>query len=129
MKGRMQFAPTQTDDVIANPRNPVNPDSKLQVKRVNITMKHFGMVSLTVVCDCSVNREICLYHENDVKLILEILKILIQNQVKAYEYYIGTCRGEDASIASLQGGIPTGQKGLIMARRPTSHRGIAPPSS
>ena len=32
-----------------------------------------------------------------------ILKILIQNQVKAGEYYIGTCRGEDASIASLQG--------------------------
>jgi hypothetical protein len=34
-----------------------------QVKRVNITMKHFGMVSLTVVCDCSVNREMRLYHE------------------------------------------------------------------
>ena len=29
-------------------------------------------------------------------VILEILKILIQNQVKAGEYYIGTCRGKDA---------------------------------
>ena len=58
-----------------------------------------------------------------------MLEILIQNQVKAGEYYIETCRGEDASITFLQGGIPTGQKGLIMARRPTSHRGIAPPSS
>ena len=28
--------------------------------------------------------------------ILKILKILIQNQVTACEYYIGTCRGEDA---------------------------------
>ena len=49
---------------------------------------------------------------------------------EADEYYIETCQGEDASIASLQGGIPTGQKGLIMDRRPTSsHRGIAPLSS
>jgi hypothetical protein len=32
-----------------------------------------------------------------------ILKILIQNHVLANKYYIGTCRGEDASIASLQG--------------------------
>ena len=29
-------------------------------------------------------------------VILKILKILIQNQVKACEYYIETCRGEDA---------------------------------
>ena len=29
-------------------------------------------------------------------VILKILKILIQNQVTACEYYIGTCRGEDA---------------------------------
>ena len=34
-------------------------------------------------------------------VILEILKILIQNQVKVGEYYIGTCRGkDDACIAS-----------------------------
>ena len=29
-------------------------------------------------------------------VILEILKTLIQNQVTAGEYYIETCRGEDA---------------------------------
>jgi hypothetical protein len=29
-------------------------------------------------------------------VILKILKILIQNQVTAGEYYIETCRGEDA---------------------------------
>ncbi len=33
---------------------------------------------------------------------LDILKILIQNQVTADKFYIETCRGEDASIASLQ---------------------------
>ena len=33
---------------------------------------------------------------NTFLVILEILKILIQNQVKVGEYYIGTCRGKDA---------------------------------
>ena len=33
---------------------------------------------------------------NTFLVILEILKILIQNQVKAGEYYIGTCQGKDA---------------------------------
>ena len=33
---------------------------------------------------------------NTFLVILEILKILIQNQVKADEYYIETYRGEDA---------------------------------
>ena len=38
---------------------------------------------------------------NTFLVILEILKILIQNQVKADEYYIETCRGkDDACIAS-----------------------------
>ena len=50
-------------------------------------------------------------------VILKILKILIQNQVKADEYYIETFRGEDASISSLQGGIPTGQKGLTRPKK------------
>jgi hypothetical protein len=33
-------------------------------------------------------------------VILKILKILIQKKVTAGEYYIETCRGEDASIAN-----------------------------
>ena len=36
-------------------------------------------------------------------VILKILKILIQNQVTAGEYYIGPRRREDVSIASLLG--------------------------
>ena len=34
---------------------------------------------------------------NTFLVILEILKILIQNQVKADEYYIGTYRGKDGA--------------------------------
>ena len=71
--------PNRIEDVIVNPRNPVNPDSKPGVedkfilkpigeKTRGITSLHViekpdGMDSPKFVCHCAVNRGMHLYHE------------------------------------------------------------------